>query len=120
MARTRPSRPAETSKVSRNPAEAVRRAWETALDAGVYRFATDLVQTTYPALSLSNAGRGPQQNALYLEGQTDMPARSSRMSMQEAGGNVVNSRNGGEARIEGDRRRGAADSRCDRERRDLG
>jgi hypothetical protein len=96
----------ETSKVSApvttDPAEAVRRAWQRARDAGVYGFATDLVQTTYPALSLANAGRGPQQDAMRLEGQIDMPARTMHMSMRE-GGAAVSSRNGGEARIEGDR-----------------
>jgi len=85
-----------------DPDEAVRRAWERARDAGVYGFATDLVQTTYPALSLVNAGRGPQQDGMRLEGRIDMPARTMRMSMRE-GGAAASSRNGGEARIEGDR-----------------
>jgi hypothetical protein len=92
-----------TSKVSENvsaePARVVRRAWELARDAGAYRFVTELVQTIYPAFSLSNAGRGPQHDALYLEGQLDIPARTMHLSMREGGG-ATNSRNGGEARIE--------------------
>ena len=43
-----------------NPKRAVRAAWEKARDAGTYAFATNLAQTTYPALTLANAGRGPE------------------------------------------------------------
>jgi Concanavalin A-like lectin/glucanases superfamily/Bacterial TSP3 repeat/Bacterial Ig-like domain len=110
----RPSRFSKTSKVfakgAADPAEAVRRAWQRARDAGVYAFATDLAQITYPARSLSNAGRGPDRSQLHMEGQIDQPARTLEFrmwqpSMTGAGGAASGMApgSGAEARIEGDR-----------------
>jgi Concanavalin A-like lectin/glucanases superfamily/Bacterial TSP3 repeat len=112
---SRPSRFAETSKVSAqatdNPAEAVRTAWQRARDAGVYAFATDLVQASYPARTLANSGRGPQRYALHMEGEVDQPARTLEFRMWQPGmapgtGDASSGTapgGGAEARIEGDR-----------------
>jgi uncharacterized repeat protein (TIGR01451 family) len=105
-ASARPSRFFETSKVSTStdPAEAVRGAWEMARDTGVYGFATDLVQASYPARTLANSGRGPQSYESHMEGEVDQPARTLEFRLWQpgtTGSSGVGS--GAEARIEGDR-----------------
>ncbi|MGD8903590.1 MAG: hypothetical protein PVI67_08495, partial [Anaerolineae bacterium] len=81
-----------------NPKRAVRAAWEKARDAGTYAFATNLAQTTYPALTLANAGRGPERSELLLEGEIDQPARTLAFRMGQPGSEASS-----EGRIEGDR-----------------
>jgi uncharacterized repeat protein (TIGR01451 family) len=112
VASPRPLRFPQTSKVSAaaDAAESVRRAWQRARDAGVYDFATDLAQITYPARSLSNVGRGPDRSQMRMEGKIDQPARTLEFRMWQptmtgAGGAAGNMApgSGAEARIEGDR-----------------
>ncbi len=90
-----------------DPAAAERagaQAWEKARDAGAYTFATQLTQITYPALSLSNAGRGPQRSELNLSGTIDQPGRTLEFRMWQPGADGSASPGTGvEARIEGDR-----------------
>lgn len=81
----------------------VRRAWQRAKDAGAYRFATDLVQVTYPAPMLANAGRGPQQQAARLEGDVDVAAQRLSLRLWQSAGSVQSRANSVEARIEGGR-----------------
>jgi uncharacterized repeat protein (TIGR01451 family) len=78
---------------------AVREAWEKARDAGVYGFATSLTQMSYPALTLSNAGRGPQRAELHLEGEIDQPARTMTFRLSQPGADG----SGAEVRVVGDR-----------------
>ncbi len=85
------------------PEQAVRRAWQMARDAGTYHFATDLKQSTYPARILSNAGRGPQEQAAHLEGDLDISASTLNLRLWQGGGSVLSEANSLEARIEGSR-----------------
>lgn len=64
-----------------SPSEQVAEAWELARLSGVYDFRTELVQTTDPALSLTNAGREPEIQRIYIEGQVDQPAERMAMSL---------------------------------------
>jgi hypothetical protein len=84
------------------PEQAVQRAWQHAQEAGVYHFASEIVQTTYPAPAVANFGRTSRQETLYLEGDVDLPAHTMGMSLWKDG-NVLNPRDGLEVRIEGDR-----------------
>lgn len=79
----------------------VRRAWERAQEAGVYHFATELAQTTYPAPAIANAGRSPQRNTLYLEGEVNLPQSTMRLGLWQDS-NLATSP-GAEVRVEGDR-----------------
>ena len=88
-----------------DPTEAVRAAWQLARDAGVYAFATDLAQITFPARSLSNVGRGPNRSQMHMEGKIDQPAGTLEFRMWQpalagAGGAVdgVTPGSGAEAR----------------------
>jgi subtilisin-like proprotein convertase family protein len=83
--------------------EEVQVAWQRAQQAGVYRFATEIVQTTFPAPKLVNVGRSSRQDTLHIEGQTNLPDRSLLMSMWQGGGNVLDVRDGVEVRVQGDR-----------------
>ena len=89
---------------------AVQDAWQRARAAGIYNFATDLAQVSYPARSLANVGRGPSRAALHMEGQLNQPARTLTFRMWEPGqagpggtGGAKTSGSEAEARIEGDR-----------------
>ena len=106
-----PPRLAEASKVSPltrifdatgspDPAEAVRRAWEQARDAGAYRFTSDLVQLLYPAPSIANAGSTPQREELHLEGDVDLAAQAMNMKLWQGGGSVAGPGDGAEMRVE--------------------
>ena len=67
------------------PPAAVRRAWQRAKDVGVYHFATELTQTTYPAPAVANIGRSPLVDELHLEGDMDLPQESVYMSLWQDG-----------------------------------
>jgi hypothetical protein len=88
----------------------VQDAWQRARAAGIYNFATDLSQVTYPARSLANAGRGPSRADLHMEGALNQPARTLTFRMWQPGqagtGKADSTKTPGseaEARIEGDR-----------------
>ncbi len=83
-----------------DPAAAVRGAWELARQLGAYDFGTDLVETAFPALTLSNAGNGPQNTELHLEGAVDLPARRVQVRMWQGTGNLLAERTANEARFE--------------------
>ncbi len=85
-----------------SPEQTVRRAWEAARDAGAYRFASDVVQTTRPAPALSNVGRSITRDELHLEGSVDLPARSLEMRLWTDGGSVANPATAAEMRIQGE------------------
>ncbi len=78
-------------------------AWRRAQESGVYHFATTVVETTHPAPTLANVGSGSRQQRFYLEGETDLPKSTLQMMLWQGGGNLVQSRDGVEVRIEGDR-----------------
>ncbi|MEJ5309992.1 MAG: LamG-like jellyroll fold domain-containing protein [Anaerolineae bacterium] len=83
--------------------EEVQAAWQRARQAGVYHFATEIVQTTHPAPKLANIGRSSRQDTLHIEGQANLPERTLLMTLWQDGGSVLNARDGVEVRIEGDR-----------------
>ena len=87
-------------KDSVDPAEAVRRAWERARDAGAYHLATDLVQLLYPAHSIASAGSTPQRQELHLEGHVDLPAQAMNLKLWQGGGSVAVPGTGAELRVE--------------------
>ena len=92
---------------------AVQEAWERARVAGVYGFATELIQLAYPARSLANVGRGPDRVGMRMEGEIDQPARTLEFRLWQPGmtgaggaGSAMTPGSGAEAsaeaRIEGD------------------
>lgn len=85
-----------------SPEEEVQAAWRRAQEAGAYQFATEIVQTTYPAPRLTNVGRSSRVDTLYLEGETNLPERTMQMVLWQNGGSVLNPGDGVEMRIEGD------------------
>jgi len=83
-----------------SPAQAVRRAWQRAKDLGVYHFTTTLAELRYPAPSLANTGRGPQEQHLRLEGDADLPADKLTMQLWQGAGSAANPADAAEIRIE--------------------
>ncbi len=86
-----------------SPAQELQNAWRRAQEAGAYHFATEIVQTTYPAPALVNVGRSSRQDTLHIEGQTNVPDRTLVMTLWKGGGSVLTRRDGVEVRVEGDR-----------------
>ncbi len=82
-----------------SPEHELQAAWRRAQEAGAYHFATEIVQTTYPAPTLSNVGRSSRQETIYLEGQTDLFSHELFMTLWQ-GGNLLNQRDGVEVRVE--------------------
>ncbi len=75
--------------VTQSPRQVVQRAWRLAQEAGVYRYRTEIVQTTYPAPTLANVGHTSRQDSLYLEGETDLAQRTMQMTLYQNGGSVL-------------------------------
>jgi len=96
-------RPAVAAAGALTPEQAVQRAWRAAQDAGAYQFASDVVQTSYPAPALGNVGRSSTRNQLHLEGDVDLPARALTMRLWTGGGSVANPDSAAEIRMEGER-----------------
>jgi len=88
--------------VASSPEREVQAAWQRAQQAGAYRFATRLVQTTYPAPALVNVGRSSRQETVYLEGDVDLPERTMLMSLWQGDSSVLDPRGAVQVRIQGD------------------
>jgi len=86
-----------------SPEGEIQAAWQRAQQAGTYRFATEIVQTTHPAPALLNTGRSSHQDTLHIEGEIRLPDRTLQMTLWQDGGSVLNARDGVEVRVEGDR-----------------
>ncbi len=86
-----------------SPVEEVQSAWRRAQEAGTYHFATEIVQTTYPAPALVNVGRSSRRDSLHIEGQANVPDRTLYLTLWKGGGSLVGLRDGVEVRVEGDR-----------------
>jgi hypothetical protein len=56
----------KASAVERSPQQVVQRAWQRAQQMGVYQFASEIVQTTYPAPTVANFGRNSHQETLHM------------------------------------------------------
>ena len=90
--------------------DGIQAAWQRAREAGSYHFAADVVQTTVPLPTVTNVGRQSKRDALRIEGQTNLPDQTMRLTLWSQGGSVLNAQSGVEVRVEGDRafaRRGA-------------
>ena len=64
-------------------------AWQRARDAAGYRFATDLVQVTFPAHTLAAAGSAADHTELHLEGAIDAQAETLDLKLWQGGGSVA-------------------------------
>ncbi len=91
-----------------SPEDEVQAAWQRAQEAGAYRFTTRIVQTTHPAPSIANAGRGSRVETLFLDGDADLPAQTLLMRMWQNGGSITNPADAVEIRIEGEQAYGRA------------
>ena len=69
----------------------VRAAWRRAREAGAYRFTADVRQTVVPASTIYNAGRGSEEQRLYLQGDADMRAGTLGLTLWTGGGSVLGS-----------------------------
>ncbi|MFN2151366.1 MAG: hypothetical protein ACK2T5_07215, partial [Anaerolineales bacterium] len=75
-------------------------AWELAQQSERYNFTTRLVQTTHPAPSLANVGRGPRVETAFLDGQTDLEADLLSMRIWQDGGRISEPGQAAEIRVE--------------------
>ncbi|MEE8389604.1 MAG: hypothetical protein V3S14_02260, partial [Anaerolineae bacterium] len=99
---SQPSAPLPSSIPSitlpRSDGDAIRDAWTLARQSGVYRFRSQVEQTTYPAPRLTNVGRSSRTDRFALEGQVDQPQDRMEMTLfQDAS---FNSNDGYSIRIE--------------------
>ncbi|MBP7689013.1 MAG: hypothetical protein KA765_13935, partial [Thermoflexales bacterium] len=85
--------------------QAVQAAWQRAQQSGAYHFTSEVVQTTYPAPAVANTGRTTRVDRLHLDGQTNMPARQFQLMVRD-GGNLLNTADTLEVRIDGDQSMG--------------
>jgi hypothetical protein len=88
----------DTPPFAKDPVNA---AWQRAQAAGVYHFATTVVETTHPAPTVGNVGRGSREERMYLDGETNLPQSTLLITLWRDGGNVMKMRDGVELRIEG-------------------
>lgn len=59
----------------------IRQAWELVQQAGRFHFTTELVQTTFPAPMLSNAGQTAREDRLTLDGSANLPENTFEMAV---------------------------------------
>ncbi len=71
-----------------SPQATIQRAWEMARQSESYNFTTRLVETTHPAPSISNVGRDPRVETVYLEGETDLAEDILLMRIWQNGGRL--------------------------------
>lgn len=90
------------------PEHQVQVAWQRAQQAGAYRFASRVVQTTHPAPAIARVGQGSRVETVYLEGDADLAAQALALHLWQGAGSVSNLQDGLELRLEGDRAYGRA------------
>ncbi|MCP4543086.1 MAG: LamG domain-containing protein, partial [Chloroflexi bacterium] len=66
-------------------AEQLKQAWEYAADVGVYRYQTDVLQTTHPTEKLVNVGRSSKIDRFSVVGMMDRPNDTMQMRIQADG-----------------------------------
>ncbi len=74
-----------STQAAPSPQQLVNSAWELAQNSGVYGYQTAVSQTTYPAPSLINVGRQPEEETLTLQGAVDLPANLMEMTIWQNG-----------------------------------
>lgn len=85
-----------TTFINPNP---VRAAWQLARQAGNYHFAADIVQTTLPRVTVTNAGRRSRQDTLRLEGEADLQAQTMHLRLWSQGGSPLLPESGAEVQV---------------------
>jgi len=86
-----------------SPEHAVQAAWRRAQQAGAYHFTADIKQTVIPKPTILNVGRTSKEEALHLEGETDLHERQLHLTLWSQGGSVVDPGSGVEIKVDGDR-----------------
>jgi uncharacterized repeat protein (TIGR01451 family) len=64
-----------------NDKQAIDEAWHLAQASGIYHYRSLVAQTSFPAPSVTNAGREPTQSAFGVEGSVDLPAETLEMTL---------------------------------------
>lgn len=77
----------------------VQNAWSEAQRIGVYRYSTDIVQTTWPLPVLENVGLTSTQERVHIEGESHLPARAMQMQLWADGGGVYTGQDSIELRV---------------------
>jgi hypothetical protein len=77
--------------------------WQRAREVGAYEFTADIVQRTIPLPSVTNVGQQSRENAVRLEGQTDLASQTLLFTLWAQGGSVLDAESGIEVRVDGDR-----------------
>ncbi len=77
-------------------------AWQRAREAGSYHFTADIRQTVAPQPTVLNVGRASKEEALHLEGETNLPDRQLHLTLWSQGGSVLDPGSGVEVRVDGD------------------
>ena len=80
--------------------DAVITAWNAVRQAGKYHFSSDITQVTLPAATVSNVGRASRTEKLYLEGQNDLDAQQTEMTLWSNGGSMLDKASGTSIRTE--------------------
>ncbi|MEZ4705569.1 MAG: LamG-like jellyroll fold domain-containing protein [Caldilineaceae bacterium] len=76
------ARPALASVLPQSAYTQLQAAWQRAGERGTYRFASTILQTSYPAANLSNAGRGAKTDRVTVDGHLERASESMQMQMQ--------------------------------------
>ena len=85
--------------------EGLKVVWDAVRRSGTYRFTADVRQRMLPVPSVTTVGRQSREDALYMEGDTDLQARRLHLTVWSQGGSVLDPNSGAEMVIEADRAR---------------
>ena len=98
--------PVANSLSAPSPEHNIQAVWRNASLADSFAFNTDVTQTTYPALSISNVGQSSRTEAMHIEGNLDRPNQTMLMSLWNGGGNVLSTQDALELRVKGTKTEG--------------
>ena len=77
--------PPLTGAVLLGDADQLKQAWKYAGEVGVYRYQTDVIQTTHPTLNLVNVGRSAKTERIMVSDLMDRPNDTMQMKIQADG-----------------------------------
>ncbi len=82
---------------------AVMSAWQQVRAAGAYQFAADIEQETIPLPTAGNVGRSSKTQRIYVEGTTDLNAKTLQMALWSGGGSVLDPSAAAQVKVENDK-----------------
>ncbi|MCB0003767.1 MAG: thrombospondin type 3 repeat-containing protein, partial [Anaerolineae bacterium] len=78
-------------------------AYRQVQNVGAYQFSSDISQEIIPLATAGNVGRSSKTQRVYIEGETDLAARTLQLALWSQGGSVMDASTAAQIKVEGEK-----------------